>query len=61
MFAHIFPAVENVPKFGTLVFGVPLTKLVAVRKNAFLGAGFLLVAACSAYASVKFVFLNSIE
>ena len=40
VFALVLAAVKQVPQFGALVFGVPLSKLVAVRKNRSLARAF---------------------
>ena len=44
IFVGFFTAVIQIPQFRPLVFGVPLTKLVAVREEPLLGAGFFLIA-----------------
>ena len=46
--ALVDPGVEDIPKFGTLVFGIPLAVNVAEGINTLLGARFFLVAARSA-------------
>jgi len=63
--AHIFAfadgAVVDVPKFGSLPFGVPGAEFVADAENAFLGAGFFLVAPGAADAGVKFKFFDGFQ
>src|SRR6185437_14916744 len=46
------PRIVDVPELGALIFGVPLTEFVAEGVNAFLGAGFFLVAARAAKSRV---------
>ena len=54
-------AVEQVPQLGTLVLGVPLAEVVAVGEEAFLGAGFFLVAAGPTDAGIKLVFFDGVD
>lgn len=61
VFAHLFFAVEDVPEFGTLVFGVPLAEFVAVREEAFFGAGFFFVATGASDGGVELRFGNGVE
>ncbi len=61
VFAGISASVEKVPEFGALVFRVPLPKIVAVGEEAFLGTGFLLVAATTAECGIILMFLKGIE
>ena len=52
MFTEVFAAVEDIPQFGTLVFGIPLAEFVAVGKEALFGAGFFFVAASAAHGRI---------
>ena len=52
--------VEQRPQLGALVFGLPLAKAVAVAEDAFLGAGFFLVAAGTADQRVKAEFFDGL-
>ncbi len=61
VFAGILAAVEKVPKFGALIFRVPLAEVIAVGEEAFLGAGLFLFAAAAAEAGVILVLLDGIE
>jgi len=61
VFAGIFAAVEEVPKFRALVFRVPLAEIVAVGEEALFGTGFFLVAAATAEAGVVLVGLDGVE
>src|SRR4030095_12339734 len=53
------PGVVEAPELRPLVFGIPLPKFVADRKEAFLGAGLLFVPAGSADGSVEHVMPQS--
>jgi hypothetical protein len=53
--------IVNIPKLGALAFRVPLAKFITYRKNAFLGAGFFLIAAGTTYTGIKLVFGNGIK
>ena len=44
MFSDVFSPVEKIPEFRPLVFGVPLSEFIPVRKEPFLCAGFFLIA-----------------
>ena len=59
--AGVFAAVEEVPEFGALIFGIPLAEVVAVGEEAFLGAGFFFVAATAPEAGVVLVFFDRVE
>ena len=61
MLARLQARVEQRPQLGPLVFGLPLAKSIAVRKNALLGAGFFFVAACPAYQGVKAKLFNGFK
>ena len=60
-FVELFLTVVDVPQFGTLVLGVPLSEGVAVRKEALLGACFFLVAACATDGGFEAQFLERVE
>ncbi len=51
-------AVEEVPEFGALVFGVPLPKVVAVAEETLFGTGLFLVAPGTSHKTVKLMGLN---
>ena len=53
--------IEQIPKLGALVLGVPLAEVVAVGKEAFLGACLFLVASRPADARVELVFLDGVD
>ena len=61
MFAGVFAAVEEVPEFWALVFGIPLAEVVAVGEEALFGAGFFFVAASATEAGIVLMFLDGIE
>src|SRR5471030_2415667 len=61
MFPVMKPSVKDVPKFGPLIFRVPLAELVPMRKEAFLGPCFFLVPARSADGGVGAEFLQRVE
>ena len=58
MFAWFVAAVIDSPKFGSLSFWVPLTECVAMRIDAFFGAGAFFVAASAAENGVELVFFD---
>jgi hypothetical protein len=53
VFAGIDAGIEQVPNFRPLVLRIPLPKTVAKAEEAFLGAGFFLVAPRATHAAVK--------
>lgn len=59
--AHRLATIEDVPQFRSLVFGVPLSELVAMTEEALFGACLLFVTACSAYGSVEVVLLEGVQ
>ena len=61
MLTHILLGVEYVPQFRSLVLGVPLAEFVAVREYALLGAGLLLITACTTASAVKFMFGQGVK
>ena len=58
MFAGIHAGVVEIPDFRALVLGIPLPEPVTEAEEAFLGAGFFLVAPSAADTAVKTKFLN---
>src|ERR1019366_378343 len=54
-------AIEEVPQLGALIFGIPLPCTVAKGENAFLGAGFLLIATRTAKSRIEVVVAQCIE
>ena len=58
VFTGALSSVEQVPKFGSLIFRVPLTKGIAVREKAFFGPGFFLVSSSPAQAGVQRFAIN---
>src|SRR5262245_40395402 len=61
VFSRIYPGVVEIPELGTLVFRVPLTKLVAKGKNPLFRSGLFLVPARAADAGVKAKLLDGIQ
>src|SRR5206468_12807124 len=53
--------VENVPKFRTLVFGIPLSECVAEREDTLLRPGLFLITACTANGSINAVKFQRVE
>ena len=54
-------AVEQIPKLGALVLGVPLAEIVAVGEEAFLGTGLFFVAPRPADARIELVFFDGVD
>jgi hypothetical protein len=61
VFAGVFASVEKVPKFGALIFWVPLAEVIAVGEEAFFGAGFFFIAASATEAGIVLMFFDGIE
>ena len=61
MLARLQTGVEQGPQLGALVFGLPLAKTVAVRKDALLGAGLFFVAPRTADECVKAELFNRLQ
>jgi len=61
MFALVFATVVEIPEFRSLLLGLPLSKTVAVRKKAFLGARLFFIAARAADGSVKLQLGDSVQ
>ena len=61
VFARVFASVEEVPKFGALVFWIPLSEVVAMREEALFGASLFLIASSATEAGVVLVFFDRVE
>ena len=61
MLAGLNARIEQRPQLGALGFGLPLTESVAVREDAFLGAGFFLIPAGAANQRIKAKFVNRFQ
>ncbi len=59
--ARMNARVKQIPQFGPLVLGIPLALFVAERKDALLGARFLLVAPCAADGRVETALPQAVE
>ena len=60
-FALVMAAVVKIPKFGALVFRVPLAERIAEGIDALFGAGFFLVAARAAESGIETAFGQRVE
>src|ERR1700722_2117500 len=60
-FAGVQFARKKIPKFGALIFRIPLTEGITERKNALLGAGFFLVPASTSKCRVESTGSKGIE
>ena len=58
--AYIF-AIEKIPQLWSLIFWIPLAKIVAVRKESFFGPGFFLIPSSSAEGGIELVFLDRLQ
>jgi hypothetical protein len=61
MLAHMLFAIEDIPQFRALVFGIPLSEFIAMRKEPFFGTGFLFIAAAASDGYIEFVFFDGIQ
>jgi len=61
MFTHIHFSIEEVPQFGSLVFGIPLTEFIAMGEEALFGTGFFFITAPAAEQCIEFVFFNGVK
>ena len=61
MLAGVLATVEQVPEFGALIFGVPLTEVIAVREKALLGTGFLFIASTATETGIVLMLFDGIE
>ncbi len=61
MLTGVQPGIEERPQLGPLCLGLPLAEAVAVAEDAFLGAGFFLVASPAANQRVEAEFFDGFE
>ena len=61
VFAHVLLTVEDVPELWSLILGIPLSEIIPVGKETFLGPGFLLIAPPSSQGRIKFELLDGIQ
>src|SRR6187551_3283778 len=61
VFAGMYPGIIEIPQFGALILGIPLTKFIPERKYAFLGPSLFLVAARPADTGIKPEFRNGVQ
>src|SRR5450631_342420 len=64
-YAYVFPflnlTIIDVPEFGPLPLGIPLSEFIPNRKYSFFGPGFFFVPSCSADAGIKSKFFYRIQ
>src|SRR5690606_11494829 len=61
IFAFMDLTVEYTPQFGSLSFGITLTKFVPDRKDTFLCPGFFFVTAGTSYTGIKTVPFDGVQ
>src|SRR6188768_1537652 len=63
-YSYIFPfmnsTIIDVPKFGSLQFWIPLSKLISYRKDPFFGPRFFFITSCAADTTIKFEFFDRV-
>ena len=61
VFSHVFTSIKDIPQFRSLIFGIPLSKFISVRKEPFFCSGFFFIASASTDSDINFKFLNGIK
>ena len=59
--ARLLSSVEEIPKLGTLVFGVPFAEVIPMRKETLFGTGFFLIPSPASKNRVILLFFDGLE
>ena len=58
MLTKVLTPIENIPKFRSLVFWIPLSKFIPVAKKTFLGSRFFFISTAPAQTGVELILFN---
>src|SRR5699024_10319305 len=61
MFTFKILSIEKVPKFRTLIFGIPLSEIVSMRKEALFRTCFFFITTASTNGTIHLILFNGIQ